>query len=82
MPLDSCRVGCTLPVFADLLEPDPERQGLIDNLRRPHLNILQQVLKVANEPYRRDNSYGIGSGYPIIPEEAWLVTDDKGMMGL
>jgi hypothetical protein len=39
-----------LPAFADLPEPDPEMQGLIDNLRRPHLNVLQQALMVANEP--------------------------------
>ncbi|WP_374089968.1 thiosulfohydrolase SoxB [Methylomicrobium lacus] len=52
-----------LPVFADLLEPDPEMQSLIDNLRAPYLNDLQRPLAEANELlYRRDNFYGTFDG--------------------
>jgi sulfur-oxidizing protein SoxB len=52
-----------MPVFSDLLEPDPEMQSLIDNLRRPYLVDLKQPLSVANELlYRRDNFYGTFDG--------------------
>lgn len=52
-----------LPVFADLLEPDPAMQGLIDRLRMPYLTALQQPLASANELlYRRDNFYGTFDG--------------------
>lgn len=52
-----------LPVFADLLEPDPEMQALIDRLRTPHLTALRQPLASANELlYRRDNFYGTFDG--------------------
>jgi sulfur-oxidizing protein SoxB len=48
-----------LPVFADLLEPDPEMRSLIDNLRMPYLADLRQPLIQADELlYRRDNFYG------------------------
>jgi sulfur-oxidizing protein SoxB len=52
-----------LPVFSDLLEPDPEMQRLIDNLRLPYLADLQLPLSVADELlYRRDNFYGTFDG--------------------
>jgi len=52
-----------LPVFADLLEPDPEMQGLIDHLRAPYLSDLQRPLAEADELlYRRDNFYGTFDG--------------------
>lgn len=52
-----------LPVFADLLEPDPEMQSHIEKLRAPYLIDLQQPLAVANELlYRRDNFYGTFDG--------------------
>ncbi|EIC30695.1 MULTISPECIES: thiosulfohydrolase SoxB [Methylomicrobium] len=52
-----------LPVFAELLEPDPEMQSLIDSLRMPYLPVLRQPLAEANELlYRRDNFYGTFDG--------------------
>lgn len=48
-----------LPVFSNLLEPDPDMQALIDHIRRPYLKQLQQPLAVADELlYRRDNFMG------------------------
>jgi S-sulfosulfanyl-L-cysteine sulfohydrolase len=44
-----------LPVFSDLLEPDTAMLTLIDKLRRPYLQRLQQPLGVADKLlYRRD----------------------------
>jgi sulfur-oxidizing protein SoxB len=52
-----------LPVFAELLEPDPEMQSLIDSLRRPYLPALRQPLAEASELlYRRDTFYGTFDG--------------------
>ncbi|MGR8951541.1 MAG: thiosulfohydrolase SoxB, partial [Gammaproteobacteria bacterium] len=52
-----------LPVFADLLEPDPAMQSLIEKIRKPYLPELQHPLAVADELlYRRDNFYGTFDG--------------------
>lgn len=48
-----------LPVFSNLLEPDVEMQGLINTLREPYLEKLQEPLAVADKLlYRRDNYKG------------------------
>lgn len=48
-----------LPVFADLLEPDPAMQGLIDTLRAPYLPRLQEPLAENHQLlFRRDSFYG------------------------
>ena len=48
-----------LPVFADLLPPDPEMQALIGRLREPYRERLAQPLAVAGEAlYRRGNFNG------------------------
>ena len=48
-----------LPVFSNLLEPDAEMQGLIDTLRKPYKEKLQQPLAVADKLlYRRDTYQG------------------------
>lgn len=48
-----------LPVFADLLPPDPEMQALIGRLRAPYRERLAQPLAVAGEAlYRRGNFNG------------------------
>jgi S-sulfosulfanyl-L-cysteine sulfohydrolase len=48
-----------LPVFSNLLEPDVEMQRLINTLRKPYLDKLQQPLGVADKLlYRRDTYKG------------------------
>jgi sulfur-oxidizing protein SoxB len=48
-----------LPVFSNLIEPDREMQNYIDEVRRPHLNMLTEELAVADElMYRRGNFNG------------------------
>ncbi|MEQ1558325.1 MAG: thiosulfohydrolase SoxB [Methyloglobulus sp.] len=48
-----------LPVFTNLLEPDPGMQRLITELRKPYLTKLQQPLGVADKLlYRRDTYCG------------------------
>lgn len=48
-----------LPVLSNLLEPDAEMQGLINTLRKPYLDKLQQPLGVADKLlYRRDTYKG------------------------
>ena len=48
-----------LPVFSNLLEPDAEMQGLINTLRKPYLDKLQQPLGIADKLlYRRDTYKG------------------------
>lgn len=48
-----------LPVFSNLLEPDAEMQNLINSIRKPYLEKLQQPLAVADKLlYRRDNFKG------------------------
>jgi sulfur-oxidizing protein SoxB len=48
-----------LPVFSNLLEPDAEMQGLINSIRKPYLEKLQQPLAIADRLlYRRDNFKG------------------------
>jgi S-sulfosulfanyl-L-cysteine sulfohydrolase len=48
-----------LPVFSNLLEPDAEMQGLINSIRKPYLEKLQQPLAIAEKLlYRRDNFKG------------------------
>jgi S-sulfosulfanyl-L-cysteine sulfohydrolase len=48
-----------LPVFSNLLEPDLEMQGLIDTLRKPYKEKIQQPLAVAGKLlYRRDTYQG------------------------
>ncbi|MDO9240405.1 MAG: thiosulfohydrolase SoxB, partial [Methylicorpusculum sp.] len=48
-----------LPVFANLLPPDPDMQGLIDSIRAPHLTKLQTPVAVADQLlFRRDNFHG------------------------
>ena len=48
-----------LPVFSNLLEPDAEMQTLIDNIRSPFNDKLQQPLAVADRLlYRRDTYLG------------------------
>ena len=52
-----------LPVFADLLEPNPAMLSLIDKIRSPYLADLQRPLAVADRLlYRRDNFYGTFDG--------------------
>lgn len=48
-----------LPVFSNLLEPDAEMQSLIDKIRQPYLQQLQQPLAVADKLlYRRETYKG------------------------
>ncbi|MEQ1545865.1 thiosulfohydrolase SoxB [Methyloglobulus sp.] len=48
-----------LPVFSNLLEPDAEMQRLINTLRKPYLEKLQQPLGIADKLlYRRDTYKG------------------------
>lgn len=48
-----------LPVFSNLIEPDREMQAFIDEVRRPHLEVLTTELAVAGElMYRRGNFNG------------------------
>jgi sulfur-oxidizing protein SoxB len=48
-----------LPVFANLLEPDAQMNALIDEVRKPHLEWLQEELAVADQVmYRRGNFNG------------------------
>jgi sulfur-oxidizing protein SoxB len=48
-----------LPVFANLIEPDPEMQSLITRIRAPYLAELQQPLAVTDRLlYRRDTFCG------------------------
>lgn len=56
--LRDCRYHL-LPVFANLLPADPEMQDLIDAVRKPYLNNLQQPLGIADRLlYRRDTFQG------------------------
>ena len=48
-----------LPVFSNLIEPDPDMQQLIDRVSSPYREQLQQPLAVTESLlYRRDNFYG------------------------
>jgi sulfur-oxidizing protein SoxB len=48
-----------LPIFADLLPPDPEMAALIDRLRAPHVGKLGETLAVSEGLlYRRGNFNG------------------------
>ena len=48
-----------LPVFSNLVTPDAEMQHLVDSIRKPFLNRLQQPLAVSEDLlYRRGNFYG------------------------
>ncbi len=48
-----------LPVFSNLLAPDGEMQRLVESIRKPFLDQLQQPLAVTDELlYRRGNFYG------------------------
>ncbi|MBE0510575.1 MAG: thiosulfohydrolase SoxB [Chromatiales bacterium] len=48
-----------LPVFSNLIEADREMQSYVDEVRRPHLNVLSKELAVADElMYRRGNFNG------------------------
>ena len=48
-----------LPVFSNLLTPDVDMQHLVDSIRKPFLNRLQQPLAVTEDLlYRRGNFYG------------------------
>jgi sulfur-oxidizing protein SoxB len=48
-----------LPVFANLLEPDPEMGAYIETVRKPHLDKLTEELAVAEQLlYRRGNFNG------------------------
>lgn len=48
-----------MPVFANLLAPDADMQALINTLRAPYLNRLQQPLAVTDQLlYRRDTYLG------------------------
>jgi sulfur-oxidizing protein SoxB len=48
-----------LPVFSNLIEPDSAMQAYIDEVRRPHLDMLNEELAVASElMYRRGNFNG------------------------
>jgi sulfur-oxidizing protein SoxB len=48
-----------LPVFSNLLAPDPEMAAYIADVRQPHLDWLQEELAVAEElMYRRGNFNG------------------------
>jgi sulfur-oxidizing protein SoxB len=63
-----------LPVFANLLEPDADMQLLINTIRRPYLNKLQQPLGTADELlYRRDTWKGT---FDQLLLDALLITQD------
>lgn len=48
-----------LPVFADLLPPDPEMEALITRFRAPYINELSEVLATTDDLlYRRGNFSG------------------------
>ncbi len=48
-----------LPVFSNLIAPDPSMQSYIDDVRRPYQSILNEKLAVAEETlYRRGNFNG------------------------
>ncbi len=48
-----------LPVFANLLEPDPQLDRYIEEVRRPHRQVLDEELAVAETTlYRRGNFNG------------------------
>ena len=48
-----------LPVFSNLLPPDPEMTAYIENVRRPWTNVLDEPLAVAEQLlYRRGNFNG------------------------
>jgi S-sulfosulfanyl-L-cysteine sulfohydrolase len=48
-----------LPVFSNLIQPDPEMTALIDRYRAPHLDKLEEQLAITDvELYRRGNFNG------------------------
>ena len=48
-----------LPVFSNLLEPDPDMAAYVEQVRKPYLNKLQEELAVADSLlYRRGNFNG------------------------
>ncbi|WP_025770583.1 thiosulfohydrolase SoxB [Thioalkalivibrio sp. HK1] len=48
-----------LPVFSDLLDPDPQMNALIERVRAPFVDTLNEALAVADRPlYRRGNFSG------------------------
>ncbi len=48
-----------IPVFSDVIEPDAEMAGLIETIRKPYLNELDEVLGETEVPlYRRGNLAG------------------------
>ncbi len=48
-----------IPVFSDVIKPDPEMAALIDDIRRPHAGVLNKVLgRTDSLLYRRGNFNG------------------------
>jgi sulfur-oxidizing protein SoxB len=48
-----------IPVLADAIDPDPEIAGVVDEIRKPHLDTLQTVLGQSETAlYRRGNFNG------------------------
>ncbi|CAG7856388.1 partial sulfur-oxidizing protein SoxB, partial [biofilm metagenome] len=63
-----------LPVFANLLEPDPAMRSLINKIRQPYLKKLQQPLAIADKLlYRRDTWKG---SFDKLLLDALLTTHD------
>ena len=48
-----------IPIFSDVIEPDPEMAGLIDEIRAPHKDVLDEVVGETEDLlYRRGNFNG------------------------
>lgn len=48
-----------MPVFADAIQPDPEIQAIVDDIRAPHQGVISEVLgKSESLLYRRGNFNG------------------------
>ena len=48
-----------IPVFSDVIKPDPDMAALIDGIRRPHADVLNKVLgRTDSLLYRRGNFNG------------------------
>lgn len=48
-----------MPIFSDVIKPDPEMQALVDDIREPHADRINEVIGTTNSLlYRRGNFNG------------------------